>query len=195
MKVNIFLFDDFDTTEAFIPAGIFGKSPENFFVEYYSINGEFVTSMQGIKIWTESVDSSLSGDVLVIPGGKGARRLIRGEKNMCGLLKQLIEHHSFCVMLGSGTSLAAQTGVLYRRTICDYPLDENWNRIFTAAIYRMPGIKWAADGKFYSASTALAGLEMCLDIIADLVDFDEAMRISEKFGYTWNPEEEEGIYR
>ena len=72
---------------------------------------------------------------------------------------------------------------------------QNWNRMFTAAIYRMPGIKWAADGKFYSASTALAGLEMCLDIIADLVDFDEAMRISEKFGYTWNPEEEEGIYR
>lgn len=195
MKVNVFLFDDFDAMEAFAPAEIFGKLPDRFYLEYYSLKGEFVTSLQGIKVWTDFLDERLFGDVLVIPGGKGARRLIRGDGRLCWLLKTVVEQHSFCVMLGSGTSLIAQTGVLYRRRICDYPMDQNWNRMFTAAIYRTLDTKWAADGKFYSASTPLSGVDMCLNILADLIDLEVAEQTAAELGYHWDPEEEDGIYR
>lgn len=195
MKVNIFLFDEFDTMEAFASAEVFGRLPEQFHLGYYSLKGDFVTSLQGVKVWTDFLDERLFGDVLIIPGGKGARRLIREDENLCGLLKKIVQQHSFCVMIGSGISLLAQTGILYRRRVCDYPMDKNWNRMFTAAVYRFSGIKWAADGKFYSASSPVAGIDMCLSILADLTDLGIAEQIAEELGYEWNPDKEEGIDR
>ena len=88
MKVNLFLFDDFDMLDAFAPAEVFGKLPEYFHLEYYSLKGDLVSSISGIKVWTDFADEQLSGDVLIIPGGKGARRIIRDDSKMCTLLKK-----------------------------------------------------------------------------------------------------------
>lgn len=195
MKVNIFLFDDFDTMDAFAPAEVFGRLPEQFHLEYYSMKGEFVSSMQGVKVWTDYIDENLSGDVLIIPGGKGARRMIRDDNKLCSILKKVVDHHSFCVMVGSGISLLSQTGVLYRRRVCDYVMDQNWNRMFTAGIYRNAQVKWAADGKYYSAVSSVAALDMCLNVLADLTDLDLAVRIAKELGYEWDPDEEDGIDR
>lgn len=195
MKVNVFLFDDFDTMEAFAPAEVFGKLPDQFHIEYFSAKGDIVTSIHGVKVWTDFPDENVKGDVLIIPGGKGARRIIRENEMLCRMLKKIVEQHSFCVMIGSGISLMSQTGVLYRRRVCDYPMDQNWNRMFTAGVYRTGKIKWAADGKFYSAVSPVAGMDMCLNILADLTDLDIAERIAAELGYEWNPDEEEGIDR
>ena len=195
MKVNILLFDDFDTMDAFAPAEVFGKLPEQFHLEYYSVKGEFVSSIQGVKVWTEYADEKLTGDVLIIPGGKGARRLIRDDNRMCSILKKMVERHSFCVMVGSGISLISQTGALCRRRVCDYAMDQNWNRMFTAGVYRNAQVRWAADGKYYSAVSPVAALDMSLNILADLTDLDIAVRIARELGYEWDPDEEDGIDR
>lgn len=195
MQVNVFLFNDFNSLDAFGPAEVFGKMPEHFHISYYSLKGDFVNSLQGTQIWTDCLTESVTGDILIIPGGKGARRFIRYDEHFYKLLKKIAEQSSFCVMTGSGASLLAQTGVLFRRRICDYPMDENWNRMFTAGIYRQPECKWAADGKFYSAVSPIAAIDMCLNIVADLVDLSDAERIAAELGYSWNPDEEDGIYR
>lgn len=195
MKVNVLLFDDFDTLEAAAPLEVFGKLPEHFHVSYYSFSGSFVTSLQKIKIWTDFLDENLNGDILIIPGGKGARRLIWGDEKVCRLIKQIVDHHSFCVMIGSGTAMLAQIGLLYRRHICDFPMDQNWNQMFTAGITRTDNAFWVADGKFYSASSATAGLDMCLNILADLVDLDIAQKTAAEIGYDWDPDRLDGIYR
>lgn len=36
MEVNILLFDDFDTMDAFGPAEVFGRAPEYFHINYQS---------------------------------------------------------------------------------------------------------------------------------------------------------------
>lgn len=195
MKVNIFLFDDFDAMDAFGAAEVFGKMPQDFYIEYCSLSGDIVTSVQGIKVWTEFMTEDIFGDILVVPGGKGARRFIRQDEKIRQLLRLAVERCSVCIMVGNGSALLAQTGVLFRRRICDYPTDENWNRMFTAGIYRLPETKWVADGKFYSASSSLAGIDMCLNILADMVDLDAAERIAAELGYPWDPGEEDGIYR
>lgn len=195
MKVNIFLFDDFDILDVSAPSEVFGKLPEHFHLEYYSLKGDLISSLQGIKVWTEFLDSNVSGDILIIPGGKGARRIIRDNEDLCKLLIKIIEHHNFCIMLESGISLIAQTGLLYRRNICDFPMDKNWNHMFTAALYRFPNSKWVADGKFYSASSPIAAIDMCLSILADIVDLSVAERIAYELGYHWDSENEDGIYR
>lgn len=195
MKVNVFLFDDFNCLDAFGPAEVFGKLPEHFYVNYYSLKGDIVTSLQGVKVWTDYLTEEITGDVLIIPGGKGARRFIRQDERLLKILKKVAEESSFCVMTGSGSSLLAQTGVLFRRRICDYPMDENWNRMSTAGIYRQPEAKWIADGKFYSAVSPFDGIDMCLNILADLIDLSVAEKVAAELGYEWNPDKEDGIYR
>ena len=39
MYVNIVLFDDFETLDAFGPAEVFGKLPEEFHIRYLSVSG------------------------------------------------------------------------------------------------------------------------------------------------------------
>lgn len=195
MKVSIFLFDYFDGLEAFGPAEVFGRLPESFHLEYYSLRGSFVTSVQGIQVWTDVLTKELRSDILLVPGGKGARRLLRTEEKSFGLLKKAAEQTSCCMMIGSGASLLAQTGVLFRRSICDYPMDENWNRMFTAGVYRQPETRWVADGKFYSAVNSIDGIDMSLNVLADTLDLSAAERVASELGYRWDPEEEDGIYR
>lgn len=195
MKVNIFLFDNFDILDAAVAAEVFGKRPEDFYISYCSVKGDVVTSVQGVKIWTDYLTENTAGEILVIPGGKGARRFIRADEEICRLLRRAVEMSAACVMLENGSALLAQTGVLFRRRICDYPMDANWNRMFTAGIYRQAETKWVADGKFYSASSPVAGIDMCLNLMADLVDMSAAEQAAAELGYQWNPEAEDGIYR
>jgi putative intracellular protease/amidase len=59
MNVNIILFDDFETLDAFGAAQIFGKAPEHFHINYFSMNGGIVNSVQGVKVWTDELGAVL----------------------------------------------------------------------------------------------------------------------------------------
>lgn len=188
MNVNFILFDDFETMDVFGPAQIFGKVPERFHLNYLSVNGGIINSSQGVKIWTEILIPQEVEDIVVIPGGRGAKKLLCLEENSLKTIKEAVQEADICMMVGNGSSLLAQTGLLYRRTIADYPGDENWKRMFTAEINREQGTRWLSDGKFYSSSSTAAGLDMALGVISDLVDLEVAVRIAGAIGYDWDQE-------
>lgn len=193
MNVNIILFDDFETIDAFGPAQIFGKAQEYFHMNYLSINGGIVNSSQGVKVWTDELEAEKIRGILVIPGGKGAKRLLHLEKEMLDAVKKAAEMADLCLMVANGSALLSQTGLLYRRKIADYAYDENWKRMFTAGISRIPGIRWMADGKYYSCSDSISSLDMVLSVVADTVDIDVAVKIAADLGYEWDSESEDGI--
>lgn len=60
--------------------------------------------------------------------------------------------------------------------------------MFTAEIRRAEGVNWISDGKFYSCSSTMAGFDMALGVISDMVDIELAVRIAEMLGYEWNQE-------
>lgn len=188
MNVNIVLFDDFETMDALGAAQIFGKAPEHFYIHYLSVNGGIVTSRQGVKIWTEILVPQEVEDILVIPGGRGANKLLCLEENTLKTMKAAAQEADICMMVENGSSILAQTGLLYRRRIADYPGDENWKRMFTAEIKRERNVRWLADGKYYSSCSTIAGLDMALGVISDVTDIEVAIRIAEKIGYDWDQE-------
>ena len=81
------------------------------------------------------------GDILLIPGGKGARRLILQEQDTLRLIKEAAGAAGTVIMVGSGSAVLAQTGALYHRTVAEFAGGDNWKRMFTAGIYwtRIPG--------------------------------------------------------
>lgn len=189
MDINILLYDDFDTMEALGPAEVFGKRQQHFRIRYLSVSGDVINSEHGVKVWTDFLIPDEIEGILLIPGGKGARRLLWKDERTIYLIKRAVESADICMMVGNGTSLAAQTGLLYHRRIADYPLNENWNRMFTAEIERVKNMKIVMDGKYYSCSSTVAGLDLALWMVADQLDVDVAAEIADEIGYAWNPEE------
>lgn len=193
MVVNVILFDDFETMDAFGPVQVFGKAPEHFYIRYLSLHGGIVNSTQNVKVWTEPLGGEEIRDILLIPGGRGAKKQLYLEKELLEAVKQAAQSADLCMMVENGSALLAQTGLLYRRQVADYEFDENWKRMFTAGIHHVPDVRWIADGKYYSCSTTAACLDMSLGIVSDRIDMDVAARIAEQLGYSWDPENEEGI--
>lgn len=188
MNVNVFLFDDFNSMDVFGPVEVFGKLPEHFHINYWSVSGNIINSSQGAKLWTEPVDEEMENGILLIPGGRGAHRVIHHERETIELLQKLVSNADTCLMVADGSGFLAQTGVLYRRNIAEYKMNENWKRMFTAAVYWIPNVSWVADGKFYSSSSSLYGIDMALGVVADLIDIDAANKAAEAMGYTWKQE-------
>lgn len=188
MNVNIVLFDDFETMDALGPAQVFGRAPDTFYLNYLSVNGGIVNSSQGVKIWTELLIPQEVEDILVIPGGRGAKKLLCLEEKSLKLIKESAQEADVCMMIGNGSSVLAQTGLLYRRRVADYQGDENWKRMFTAEIDREQQVRWISDGKYYSSSSTMAGIDMALGVISDQVDLEVALRIAEELGYEWDQE-------
>lgn len=190
MEVYIFLFDDFETMDAFGVADILGRAPGHFHMNYVSATGNIINSMQGVKVWTEPVDPETIGGIVVIPGGRGARRLLFQDEQTLRLVKRMVERAEYCILVANGSALPAQTGALFRRRIADCPRDENWKRMFMAGMSIIRGSSWVVDGKFYSSSNTLTGLAAALTLVADLVDLDLAEQIAGEIGYDWDVNDE-----
>lgn len=186
MNVNMVLFDDFEAMDVCGPAEIFGKLQQYFHVRYLSVSGDVVNSVQGTKIWTDFLVPDEIDGILLIPGGKGARRLLWQDERTLHIIKKSAENAETCMMVGSGSAIMAQTGLLYRRKMADCSVDKNWNRMFTAGIDRIPGAKVVADGKYYSCKDTFSSLEMTLWMIADLIDIDAAIDAAQQIGYNWD---------
>lgn len=194
MNVNIFLYDDFETIDAFGPVEVFGKLSDSFHIRYLSVSGDVVNSVHGAKIWTDFLVPEEIDGILVVPGGKGARRLLWKDERSLTLLKRSAQAAQLCLMVGNGSALMARTGLLYRRRIADFPMDENWNRNFTAGIERIRQARIVADGKYYSCGSSFAGIDLSLWAIADILDVSDAEKAAGEMGLEWNGSEDEGIY-
>lgn len=64
MKVNILLFEDFETLDIFGPIEILARVEEHE-LEYYSIDGGIVKSAQGTEIITNSIDKAEENALLL----------------------------------------------------------------------------------------------------------------------------------
>ncbi len=194
MEVHVVLYDDFDMMDAMGPAEVFGRAPQYFHVDYLSAFGNVVNSMQGLKVWTEPLEPGELEGILVVPGGRGARRLLYQDQEMLQSMKKAAQRAQTCLMVGNGSALLAQTGVLYRRKIAESRMEEDWKRMFMAGVSMVPGASWVEDGKFFSSADAMSGIAMALGVVADFADFDLAVQIAGQLGYEWDAEDE-NIYR
>ena len=92
-------------------------------------------------------------------------------------------------------AVLAQTGLLYRRKIADCKMDHNWRRLFMGGVSILKDVIWVADGKFYSSSNSMTGIDMALGVVADLADINLAYYIAEQIGHTHWDADDERIFR
>ena len=133
MDVNIVLFDDFETLDAFGPAEVFGKLPEHFHLRYLSVSGDVINSTQGGKVWTDFLIPEEIEGILLVPGGKGARRLLWKDERTLNLIKKAAENADYCLMIENGSAASADgyavsaenSGFSYGRKLEPYVYSRN----------------------------------------------------------------------
>lgn len=185
MVVTIFVFPGFDALDLALPTRCFGERRESFFLRYVSAHGGLIQSEQGMHVWTEPLNPAEVEDILVVPGGSGVERLLLLDSEIEGYLKKMSANTDYCIAFAEGIALLAQSGVLFHRTVADYPNLHGRQQIFDLSVQRSKYDPWVADGKFYTASSAMAGLPMLLHLIGECTDLSDAQEIAEQIGYEW----------
>ena len=79
-RISIVLFDGFELLDVFGPVELFSMAPDRLAVEFVGPEAAPVASSQGAQVTaTSRYDVAATPDIILIPGGQGARRLVEDE--------------------------------------------------------------------------------------------------------------------
>lgn len=192
MYVNIFLFNDFETLDAFGPIEIFGRI-DDYSLRFISIQGGIIKSKQGASILTESIDETDYSGILLIPGGQGTRTLVK-DVVFIELLKEISSRSKYCLTVCTGSALLAKTGLLDGRKATSNKRAFNWVRSVNSNVNWISNARWVVDGKFYTSSGISAGMDMSLGFISDNLGKAYADEIANAMEYVWNWDKDEDFF-
>lgn len=184
MNVNILLFHEFETLDAFGPVEILGMVKENT-INYYSIGGGIVVSAQGTLIVTEKIESMPMDGILVIPGGRGTRTLVN-DTTFIEILKEKVLTSSYCLSICTGSALLAKTGLIDGKKATSNKKAFDWVTSVNSKVQWIRQARWVVDDIFYTSSGVSAGMDMSLGFIKDQLGEQKAMEIANHMEYIWN---------
>lgn len=181
MKINILLFDNFETLDAFGPIEIFGRI-DDIEMQCISLNGGLIKSSQGIEISTQPIAYS---DVILIPGGQGTRNLVNNDL-MINTIKSLAENSQWCLTVCTGSALLAKTRLLDNKIATSNKRAWDWVISQSDKVLWKKEARWCIDGKYYTSSGVSAGTDMALGFIADRYSHEVAKKLAWQIEYQWH---------
>lgn len=185
MDINIILFKDFETLDAFGPVEIFGRLRELYQLEYFSATGGVIESRQGVKVTTRHWKELNQKGILLIPGGVGTRILVQDE-DFVKTLKEYAMSATYCLTVCTGSGLLAKTGLLSNRSATSNKRAFDWAASMDNDVNWLKKARWAVDEKYYTSSGVSAGMDMSLGFIADRHGKEIAEEIADNIEYLWN---------
>lgn len=188
MKINILLFDGFETLDIFGPIEVLARQ-EGHVLGHYSLQGGIVTSAQHSQILTLPADQIDPTGVLVLPGGMGTRQLVK-DSAFIALIKNLAEASVYCLSICTGSALLAKAGVLDGKKATSNKKAFGWASSNSDQVNWQKKARWVVDGKYYTASGVSAGIDMSLGFIADLYGDAAARQIANDIEYIWNDDQD-----
>lgn len=189
MDINVLLFDDFETLDAFGPVEVFGAIKE-YNLRYLSPEGGMVSSVHGVPVLTEKLDSSQCAGTMLIPGGFGVRALMKDEI-FVEKLRSAATNSSYCLTVCTGSALLAKTGLLKNRQATSNKQVFDWVKSTAEDVIWKPKARWVSDGKFYTASGVSAGIDMALGFVCEQSGLDRAVYAANYIEYIWNRDKDE----
>ncbi len=123
---NFFLFEGFETLDAFGPVDVLGRIP-SYSLHYYSLHGGAVINAQGVQVITEKIAAAEAEGILVIPGGMATRRLVR-DAAFLEVLADKAKTASYVLSICTGSALLGAAGVLNGRRATSNKRAMQWVR-------------------------------------------------------------------
>ncbi len=189
MKVNLLLFDGFETLDAFGPVELFGQL-DGYELNYYSITGGNIVSAHNTVVSTEIIAGAPKDSILIIPGGRITRTLVHDEV-FIHTLAEAAKQSRYCLSVCTGSALLAKTGLLYGRKATSNKKAFSWVTSLNSAVHWVRKARWVTDGKYYTSSGVSAGMDMTLGFIRDCFGEERALTIARHIEYRWNSDNTE----
>lgn len=187
MDVNILLFDNFETLDAFGPVEVFGRI-EEYRLRYVSFTGGTVVSKQGIRVLTEDINDADHNGILLIPGGQGTRSLVNDVKFIEKLSDAAMES-KYCLTVCTGSALLAKTGLLNNKRATSNKKAFEWVKSINTDVLWIKEARWVVDQKYYTSSGVSAGIDMALGFVSEIFGMDKVQEITEHIEYIWNSDQ------
>jgi len=185
-RVDILLFDKFETLDVFGPVEILGRLPEIFKLNFISANGGLVESSQNVRVDTNLYTSENDIEkILLVPGGIGTREKIQ-DNNFINLIKDISNQSKYIISICTGSALLAKTGILNKKRATTNKRAFNWVTEQGKDVLWVRESRWVKDDNIYTSSGVSAGIDMTLGFIEDLIGKEKALEISQSIEYFWN---------
>ena len=191
MKVDILLFEDFETLDVFGPVEIFGRLASLYDIHFYSLTGGLVHNKHGVSVQTEKLESIVNEKaIFLIPGGYGTRIAVNNAP-LIDAIRRIAAQTEYVLTVCTGTALLARTGLLDGRNATSNKRAFEWVVSTGPKVNWVKRARWVVDGKYYTSSGVSAGMDMTLGFLNDMHGNAFAKDVSSQIEYTWQENKDE----
>ncbi|AGF57963.1 putative intracellular protease/amidase [Clostridium saccharoperbutylacetonicum] len=184
-RVDILLFDKFETLDVFGPVEILGKLPEIFKLNFISVDGGLVESSQKVKVETNLYTSDDALKILFVPGGNGTREKVN-DNEFINFIENMSKEAKYIISVCTGSALLAKAGIINGKRATTNKRAFKWVTEQNEDVLWVKEARWIRDGKIFTSSGVSAGMDMALGFIEELIGKEKALEISKSIEYLWN---------
>ncbi|PGU09945.1 AraC family transcriptional regulator [Bacillus cereus] len=190
-SVGIFLFNDVEVLDFAGPFEVFSVTEVNeektFTVYIVSENGVMITARNGLKVQPDySIESLPPVDILIIPGGLGAREYEMKNEIVIKWIRQQMKEVKLMTSVCTGALLLAKAGLLEGlKATTHWASIENFKNEFQN-VEVIENVKFVDEGHIITSAGISAGINMSFHIVKNLLGVHVAEETAKRMEYDIN---------
>jgi transcriptional regulator GlxA family with amidase domain len=187
VRIGILVFDDVEELDFVGPLEVFGVASRldgGIEIILLAKDGKRVRGRYGLKVQPDhSISNCPSLDLLVVPGGKGAREQARFDPEILSFVRA----HAGRMPIASvctGALILAEAGLLKGRKATTH-----WSALDTLRQYPevdvKEGVRFVRDGSIATSAGISAGIDLALAIVKDVYGEETAKQVARHMEYPY----------
>ncbi len=183
--IGVVLFPSFETLDVYGPVQMLGRLPD-YRVVFVAQKAGPVRSSQGVEaLASYSFEDAPQLDILLVPGGMGARSEVHNEALLDFLRKQ-DKGTELTTSVCTGAALLAKAGLLDGHRATTNKRSFDWVKSQGEKVDWVGRARWVTDGKYVTSSGVSAGTDMALALVERLYGREKAVETARSAEYQWN---------
>ncbi|ANC08318.1 MULTISPECIES: DJ-1/PfpI family protein [Bacillus] len=187
-SVGIFLFNEVEVLDFAGPFEVFSVTEVNeekpFTVYTVSENGEMITARNGLKVQPDySIENLPPVDILIIPGGLGAREYEIKNEIVIKWIRQQMKEVKLMTSVCTGALLLAKAGLLegLKATTHWDSIEKFKNEFQNVEV--IENVKFVDEGHIITSAGISAGINMAFHIVKNLLGMHVAEDTAKRMEY------------
>ncbi|EEM95880.1 Transcriptional regulator, AraC [Bacillus thuringiensis IBL 200] len=187
-SVGIFLFNEVEVLDFAGPFEVFSVTEVNeeksFTVYTVSENGEMITARNGLKVQPDySIENLPLVDILIIPGGLGAREYEIKNEIVIKWIRQQMKEVKLMTSVCTGALLLAKAGLLegLKATTHWASIEKFKNEFQNVEV--IENVKFVDEGHIITSAGISAGINMAFHIVKNLLGVHVAEDTAKRMEY------------
>ncbi|QBJ68531.1 AraC family transcriptional regulator [Bacillus anthracis] len=187
-SVGIFLFNEVEVLDFAGPFEVFSitkvHEEKPFTVYTVSQNGEMITARNGLRVQPDySIEDLPPVDILIIPGGKGARENEVKNDIIINWVRQQMKEVKLMTSVCTGALLLAKAGLLEGlKATTHWASIQTFKKDFPN-VEVMENVKFVDEGHIITSAGISAGINMSFHIVKNLLGVEIAEETAKNMEY------------